>query len=403
MSLNLTPSTSEQRKQLFAEILLSKTNAINKVSDNSVVSGIAYGIGKVSGKAEKDILLALSALFPDTAFGTQLDQVAQNFGIAPRFGATKSFVAVKVVATPGTQYIAGTHVFVATGGQQFTIQQTTTISSFGFAYIYCSSIDTGAAQNVAPGTISSVSPIPSGHQFCVNEYQASGAMDQEDDQTFNQRIKDGPNILARGTVATYEQAFKLLNPNILSIKYQGINSQGQLKLAVLTQSGIALNSSDINYLLENTQDFLSLSELRPFGRKSYGVEIVNINIQPLDISFRCQLLPSANVNNIMIDIQTRIGKYIDPRFFQVGVSKIDWATLLEIVRNTNGMKYVPDNYFTPSVDIPTDPNSQIRLRGFVMMDLSGNIISTSNGAFNPVYYPSPADLSFQATALKSLN
>lgn len=400
--LNITPSTSQFLKQLAAEILLSKTNKVNKISDNSVVSGVSYSLGKVAQKCEKDITLALSQLFPDTSFGSALDQVAQNFGIAPRFGATNSLVAVKVVGTPGTTYTAGVNTFTSTTGKQFTIQKTTIIGSFGFNYVYCRSTDTGTAQNVASGTISTVTPTPSGHQFCVNEYQASGALDAEDDITFAQRIKDGPNILARGTVASYEQAFKLINPNILSVRYQGINGNGQLKLAILTQSGIALNTAEINTLLESTQDFLSLSEIKPFGRNSYGVQIVNINIQPLDISFRCQLLPSANVTNVIIAMQTAIGKYIDPRFFQVGVSIIDWTVLLQIVRNVTGVQYVPDAYFYPNADIQIDPNSQVRLRGFELLDLNGVIINNQQGSLNPVFYNSPADFSYVSTALKSL-
>ncbi len=135
MSLNITPSSTEQRKQLFAEILLSKTTKINKISDNSVVSGVAYGIAKVSGKAEKDIVLALSKLFPDTAFGTQLDQVAQDNGVAGRFGAGQSSTYVRVVGDAGTTYIAGTHTFNSTTGKQFDIEETTAIGSFGFAYV----------------------------------------------------------------------------------------------------------------------------------------------------------------------------------------------------------------------------------------------------------------------------
>lgn len=402
MSLNIVPSTSEERKQLFAEILLGKTNKINKISDNSVVSGVSYGVGKVSGKAEKDIVLALGKLFPDTAFGTQLDQVAQDYGVSFRFDASQSSTYIRVVADPGTQYTAGVHVFRSTEGIEFDIEKTTVIGTFGYSYIKVRSIDSGNKTNVKPGSISLVTPIPSGHRFCVNEYRSSGGRDIEDDLIFRQRIKDGPNILARGTIATIEQVFMLINSNVLSVRYQGINSFGQLKLVVTTQNGIDLSKGEITTLLTKSEEFLGLSELRPFGRKSYGVEIVNMDWQPFDISFRGVLLDSANVDDVRISIQTRIAKYIDFRFFESGITKVEWDNLLSIVKNTKGMKYVPDEFFYPNIDIPTDSNKLPRLRGFLMLDLNGAVINNLQGSFNPVFYPNVADFSFAQTMLRTI-
>lgn len=402
MSLNINPSTSEERKQLFAEIFFSKTNKISKISDNSVIGGIAYGIGKVSGKAEKDIVLALSKLFPDTAYGTQLDQVAQDYGIATRFGASQSSTYVRIVADPGTQYVAGVHTFRSTDGIEFDIEESTTMNSFGYDYLKIRSVDSAQKTNVKPGSITTITPTPSGHRFCVNEYQALGGRDAEDDVTFRQRIKDGANILAKGTVAAIEQAFMLINNNVLSVRYQGVNSYGQLKLAIITQNGIGLTKPEINTLLTIGEEFFGLAELRPFGRKSYGIEIINIDIQPLDISFRLSLLDSADVDDVRISIQTRIAKYLDFRYFKSGVSNIEWDNLLEIVKNTKGVKYVPDNYFYPNTDTPTDGNKIVRLRGFLMLNLDGSVINNLSGTFSPVFYPAVADFSYQQTVLRSI-
>lgn len=402
MSLNITPSTSEQLKQLFAEILLSKTTKLNKVSDNSIVSGVSYGAGKIGQKCEKDIILALSKLFPETAFGTQLDQVAQDYGIAARFGASQSSTYVRVVGDVGTTYIAGTHTFTSTTGKTFDIETTATIGAFGFTYIKVRSTDSGLLTNVAPGTISTVSPTPTGHRFVVNEYQATGGRDAESDLDFRQRIKNGSNILARGTIAMIEQAFMLINNNVLSVKYQGINSNGQLQLAIVTQNGIDLNAAELNTLLVQSEEFLALSELRPFGKNSYGLKLINIDWQAIDVSFRVSLETSANVDDVRISIQQRIAKYLDFRNFQAGVAKVEWDTLLDIVKNTKDVKYCPDEYFYPAEDIPTNANTLPRLRGFIMLDLDGNIIDSYAGSFNPIYYPSSPDSQFQATVLATL-
>jgi hypothetical protein len=402
VSLNIVPSTSESRKQLATEILLNKTSKISKITDNSVLNGIMYGIAKVSGKAEKDIVLGISKLYPETAFGSQLDQVAQDGGIAPRFGASQSSTYVRVVGDVGTTYTAGVNTFTSVDGIQFNIEETATLGINQFTYIKVRSIDSGLKTNVKPATINKVSPVPTGHRFAVNEYQALGGRDLEDDILFRQRIKEGANILATGTMAMIEQAFMKINSNVLRCVYQGINASGQLKIAILTQNGIALNISELNTLLLRGEKFFSLSELRPFGRQSYGIELVNIDIQPFDISFRCQLNTSANPDDVRIDIQTKISKYIDFRYFVPGVDRIDWVKLLNIARNANGMKYVPDTTFFPSVDISTDQNKIPRLRGFLMLDLNGVVINTIQGTLNPVFYPQVSDFSLQSTVLRTI-
>lgn len=401
MSL-IFPSTSEERKQLFVEILMGKTNKVTKVTDNSVINGISYGIGKVAGKAEKDITLAFSVLYPDTAFGSQLDQLTQIVGIAPRFSASQSSTYIKVVGDSGTQYIAGIHTFTSTTGIEFEIEGDAILDVEQFTYIKVRSIDSGLKTNVNPGVINKVNPAPTGHRFCVNEYKSTGGRDQEDDILLRQRIKEGPNVLAKGNMALLEQAFMKINSNVLKCSYQGINSNGQLKIAIVTQNGVDLNNSELNELLVRGEKFFGLSELRPYGRKSYGIELVNIEYQPFDLSFRCDLFGSAIPDDVRIDIQNKISKYLDFRYFTPGVQKIEWDTLLSIVKNTKGMKYVPDEFFYPRIDISTDPNKLPRLRGFLMLSLDGSIINTVEGTLNPIYYPAKADFSFISSVLRNI-
>lgn len=400
--ISIFPSTTEERKQLFNEILLSKTDKVSEIADNTVLSGVGYAIAKISGKCEKDILQSLGKLYPDSSYGSQLDQCALESGVPTRFGASQSSVFIRVVGDVGTTYIAGTHIFTSSDGIQFDIENTTIIGVAQFSYVKVRSVDSGLKTNVKPATVNKVTPTPIGHRFCVNEYQAIGGRDIEDDILFRQRIKEGPNLLSRGTISMIEQAFMKINSNILLCKYQGINQNGQLRIAIQTQNGIALNSSELNNLLVKGEKYFGLSELRPYGRHSYGIELTNIEIQPFDISFRCDIDPSANPDDIRISIQTRISKYIDPRYFVSGKDKIDFVTLLEICRNTKGMRYVPDSTFSPAVDIPVDSNKIPRLRGFLLLALDGSVINTLQNTLSPVYYPSNPGFEYQQTVLRSL-
>lgn len=394
-------TTSGELKELFVETLLNKTQKITKISDNSGLGAIGFGAGKIGQKALKDIALVKSHLYPDEAFGDSLDEIASNNGIAPRFTSSQSSTYVRLVADPGTVYIQGVHTFSGSNGIVFDLEGDITISDFGFAYGKIRSTDVGLNMNVDPLTINKVSPVPSGHKYVINEYKATGGRDNEQDDLFRQRIKDGPNILATRTIAMIEQVFIKLNPNVLRVFYHGINSGGQLVLAIATQNGINLDDSEIDFLLQNGSEYFSLTELRPVGAQTYSVQIINIDWEPIDISFRVELLPSYNSDDVRRDIQFKMSKLLDFRFWEPG-NKVQWDDLLFIVKTTKGVKYVPDNYFFPNSDVAIDKNLLPRVRGFLMLDLNGSVLLDLSGNLVPTFYPNIADFSFQQTVLTSI-
>ena len=97
--------TVEEYKKLFLEGVINKSaGKVSKVSDNSVLGGVGYGIGKISQKTVKDIALVESEMFPDYAYGQYLDRVAMRTGVSSRQKDRGSSVWVKIVADPGTVY-----------------------------------------------------------------------------------------------------------------------------------------------------------------------------------------------------------------------------------------------------------------------------------------------------------
>jgi len=235
----ITELTSiEELKQIFSEILMNHTNKVTKVTDNSVLNGIAFGCAKVGQKAIKDIAIIESHIFPDAAYGIYLDNIASNYGIAPRYGASNSSTYLRLVASAGTSYIQGVNTFTGNDGIIFNLEEDVTIPSTGYYYVKVRSQQTGEKTNVNALTINKITPVPTGHQYCINEYRAIGGRDIEDDNFFRQRIKEGSNILAKNTLACLEQVFIKLNPNVLKLKYQGINNIGKGVISILTQNGI---------------------------------------------------------------------------------------------------------------------------------------------------------------------
>ena len=402
MSLNIKPSTSNEKRLLFIETLINNTDKVSKVSDNSVLSGIAGGIAKVAAKAEKDIVLALSQLFPDTAYQEQLDQVALNFGIGPRLGALGSSTFVKIVANPGTAYVATTHSFISTEGIVFELENNVTVGSLGFVYVKVRSTTSGKQTNVKALSIDKVTPQPYGHISVINEYVATGGRDVEDDISFRSRIKEGSNILARGTLSMFEQLFIKINPKVLRVQHQGTDLGGKIVLAITTQNGVDLTNSELSELLIKSAEYFSLTEYKPFGTNYYGMIFKNMEYQPIDISFRADLDSSYNFDNIRIAIQTAVSKYLDFRTFDTSKQRVEWDNLLEIVKNTPGVRYVVDQYFYPRVDLSIDPYRTPRVRSFLMCDLNGQVISNNKGTLSPVYYPNIIDESYHQTLLSNI-
>ena len=172
-------------------------------------------------------------------------------------------------------------------------------------------------------------------------------------------------------------------------------------MAIATQNGIGLTPSELNDIETRASKYLSISDLKPYGTTSSLIELRNMDFQPIDITFRVELLPSFNPDDIRKEIQIRFSKYLDFRFWTAD-KKVEWDELLSIAKNTTGVKAVPDTKFIPGKDVIIAKNKLPRIRSFLMLDLSGNVISNVAGSLNPNFFPSDPDSSFQQTILKTI-
>lgn len=394
------PQTVEELKGMFIELLMNHTNKVTKVAPLSTLNGISYGTAKLGQRVLKDVALIETHLFPDLAYGKYLDKVAENFGVAARFGSSESSTYVRVVGLPGTVYTAGLQEFSSVSGIVFDITKTFTIPAEGFGYVKVRSQTKGVSTNVEPLSISKISPEPIGHKYCVNEYAAYGGRDVEDDEDFRKRIKEGANVLARGTLAMLEQVFNKINNNVLKCYFRGWNTSGQVVIQILTQNGIDLNTAELNELLLKGKDFFSLTELKPNGQNGYGIKLENVEWFPVDISARVEIESNVNPDDVRKEIQIRLNKYFDYRYFDK--PKVEWDDLLGIMKATPGVKYVLDNYFFPQQDIAIPKNQIPRVRGFLMLNPDGSVITNATNTLNPVFYPSTPDISFQKTIYASI-
>lgn len=387
-------------KQMFLEILLNKTDKISDISDDSVLNGIAYGCAKVGQRLLVNQGIVEGHLFPDTAYGQYLDNIASIRGVSPRFGACGSTTYVRVIAEPGTSYIMGVQKFTSTSGVTFELEESKTVDENGFAYIKVKSTQVGTNTNVDPVSINKVSPKPNGHISVTNEYAATGGMNAESDELFRQRIKNSVNALSRGTIAFIEQVFMKINPRVLRVFKGGITSNGKINLIVCSTNGASFSQNEFDLMISRSEEYLSLYDiLREVN--GYALNLVNVDWQYVDVSFRVELDPSYDVDVVRKNIQIQMNKLFDYRFWNQG-DRIEWDDLLQVAKNTEGVRYIPDNYFYPQSDINVPNNKLPRIRGFIMYDLNGNIIESNNGLISDVYYPNSPNIDFQSSVVNTI-
>ena len=131
--------TQEKLTDLFLETFVNTTDKVTKVAPNSVLGGIASGIGKVAQITAKEIALVETHLFADNAYGVQLDTIASFSGVAPRFGALGSSAYVRLNGDSGTVYPTGLS-FTGNSGISFELQEEVTIGVHGYAFGRVSSV-----------------------------------------------------------------------------------------------------------------------------------------------------------------------------------------------------------------------------------------------------------------------
>jgi len=95
-------------------------------------------------------------------------------------------------------------------------------------------------------------------------------------------------------------------------------------------------------------------------------------------------LTSFDIDTVRKDIQVSLAKFLD--FANSTQKKILWDDLLEVVKNVEGVKYVPTEHFNPKTDQYIPVNQLPRIKGFKMRDLSGNILFDAANKIQPIFY-----------------
>lgn len=375
-----TDNTINNLKNLFLEVLLNKTDKVSDITDNSVLNGVAYGVAKVAQKAIKDVAIVETQIFPETASGDWLDRAASLFGVTARKTTQGSSAYVCVFANPGTVYDKDMQVFTNTNGVRFRPEETVVVGDYGYAYIKVRSVGEGAYTNVAANSILRVAPVPIGHIACTNEYYAQGGCDEEDDDMFRRRILNHQNLFATATLEKITQVFQNFDDRVLKILWVGVMEDGFLHIEIATQNGQDLSEEERSTLLEQATPYFGLSDFISSGHLM-GIKLDNVQWYEVGgetgLDFRCELEAGYEVADVRRRIQIGITKYLDWRYWTAG-SKVEWDNILEIVKATEGVKYVASEWFYPNEDEYVSEFMLPRVKRFIMRNLDGTVMVDSS-------------------------
>ena len=376
-------------KNLWIETFINKTDKVSDITDNSVLNATAYATAKVAQKALKDVAIVEAQIFPEEASGEYLDKAATLFGVTPRKGALGSSTYIRVYAKPGTTYTKGVNVFVSTNGVRFPIDETLIVGDSGYGYVKVKSESVGAFTNVDPNSIVTLTPVPNGHIECTNEYYAVGGRDEEDDEMFRIRILNHQNVYAEGTLEKLVQILQNIDSRVLKIMFVGVMEDSFIHIQIATQNGQELTYQELQTLLEGATPYFGVGDMIVSGRLM-GIKFENASWYEVGgekgIDFRCELEAGYDIAAVRKNIQVGMTKYLDWRFWEPG-RQVEWDNLLEITKNTEGVKYVADQDFYPKVDEPVSEWLLPRIKKFVMRDLEGNVLFDMENQFSPVFYP----------------
>jgi len=376
--------TKDQLKQIATEMFLNHTDKVTKIDTTSVMNGFLFAISKMGQKAIKEVAINESRYFPELSSGTYLDDSSDLFGVSDRLSAASSSSFVKIIATAGTQYLSGINKFVSKNGIEFDLLESITIDVNGVGYGKLRSIQSGVGSNVDAGTIITVTPLPSGHTACTNEFKAVGGRDIESDESFKIRIKNHPNLVSKQNLDYLVEIIREIDANILKAFNLGVNSEGKIEIGLLRENGTTITAEEIKKIENYIKDYLSFIDVDTQGNL-IGLSLINVSYVYINFDFRVDISSNYNVETVRQNMQTQIAKYLDFRYWEEGV-KVEWDDLLQIVKNIDGVDYVPDTNFAPSTDTLVGKGELPRARGFIMRDLDDIILFNNSSNTLEVFY-----------------
>ena len=388
----IKPTTVQKLKSLYQDLFLSTTTKVTKISNGSVLDAHSQGVAKIAQKILKDVGLLEANIFADASSGDNLDGIAQRDGLPARFGALGSSTFVLLYGAAGTIYPSATVTFTSASGIAFDLAEDTTLDANGYAYARITSQTTGADTNIDAHSITVINNAPVGHELMTNLFMGDGGRDAESDSVLRQRVKNFVNLLSVDTITKYEQVLIYTNNKVLRVLNGGLSVTGAVLLYVVSVNGVDFTGVELTALENALLPFMSASD------QTTGVAIENLSAYYIDIDVSIETDGVRDVDLIRKDMQIAMVRSIDWRYYELR-TVVDWEAFLIAAKQTQGVVRVLDESFSPRTDLYPPNFAMPRIRGFILRDENGNILSSNSGADSPLYVPNNFDYIFQQTLI----
>jgi uncharacterized phage protein gp47/JayE len=196
----LVKTADQVREDFLTEV--EARSGINDKNVGAVLDSIGHGLGVEVEHLAYQVFKGQLNAFLQRATGTALDNHGADWGLTRR-SATKAVGSVSVTHSATGTVLAGTKyakpATVSTSRIEFEVTGDTSVTGSGTTTVPVRSVLAGSAGNVSSSTVTEIVTANSVITAVTNPGAMSGGQDQEDDDSFRQRILAHIEGLSKGT------------------------------------------------------------------------------------------------------------------------------------------------------------------------------------------------------------
>lgn len=247
----------------------------------------------------------LDQSFPQTAQGMYLDYQGQMRGLA-RLPATKAAGTIRFsVAMPPVSdlVIPADTVCMTEQEVRFRTTEATVLAAGALAAeAPAEALEGGSDGNAAPGTIRILTACPLAVTGCTNPAAFSGGSDEEDDETFRQRILESYQRLPNGANAAWYEQTAMNYGGVAAAKAVGrARGIGTVDVYVATEQGVPGEE-----LLTGLQ-----AELQEKREIAVDVEVKAPDVQSVDVTVGIAVKAGADFTEVKASVEQSISAYFN--------------------------------------------------------------------------------------------
>lgn len=280
--------------------------------------------------------LMITSMFPQFAEGYLLDYHGEREGVLRR-EATYATGKITVEAVEETFIPAGTTV-TTNEIEGVTFEYRTiddeTVSSSGSVSIDIEALEAGASSNVPSDSIVNFLEPITGVQALNNPSSISGGNDEEDDDTYRERImQTNRTRSSTGNRADYVRWAKEIAGVGEVFVVPEWDGPGTVKVSIASSSG-AVPSQDI---IDEVQSYIAPDDRDGGGMAPIGarVTVTSINSRLINVTFSVTLEDSYDIDDVVKSIKDKIVSYLSEELKQGDL--IRQTKVGAVIATTNGV------------------------------------------------------------------